>query len=148
MKPEQTTEAPEGKEKSSRPPLPVFASMVIVGIFTITFMLSVWETLVFVAQKTPVVTRVFYLVTYGTFYFWPVLTIVFMAKARYWAWISSQFLLILIMLSLGFFTFMFLVQPAAGGRHLGVLSAVGFAIVLAVFIWNSRNPKVQDFYRA
>ncbi|MBN8215257.1 MAG: hypothetical protein J0L75_01385 [Spirochaetes bacterium] len=135
-------------EKTGWPPLAVWASMIIVGVFTVAFLLSVWETLVFVAQKTPVVTRVFYLFTYGTFYFWPILTVVFMARARYWAWISSQFLLILIMLSLGFFTFSFIAQAASRGHHLELLSAAGFSLVFGVFLWNVRSQKVKDFYRA
>ena len=64
---------PLSRDKRPRPPAPVWASMILIVIFLVTFLMSMPDTLKVIA-KTPLVTRFFYWVTYGTFYFWPAFT--------------------------------------------------------------------------
>jgi hypothetical protein len=137
---------PKFRDTWTLPPLAVWVSLVVILIFSVTFILSLKEALVTI-QKTPVSTRVFYWVTYGSFYAWPAITMAFMLRGKYWAFMSSQFILILLMLGLGFLGISAWAQGGPKALPVSLSCGVGLLAVIAVFLWNSGSRRVSTYYR-
>lgn len=136
---------PRSRETWTLPPLAVWVSLAVLFIFSITFLVSLKEALVTI-NRTPLVTRFFYWVTYGSFYAWPCFTMIFMIRGRLWSFYSSQLVHILLMLGLAFIGVSTIAQGGPRSGFTGVACFVGLFLVLGVFLWNSGSRRVALYY--